>query len=117
MNDIQSIFSRIEENKAKMKDLKTMIKDAMSNSLAYQEAVEEAKVAAEKRKSVKKGVEAGLTDVLMQLDDLKIDIESDQELLSDAAMTKLMKGESVGVTDKYDNDYEPNFTVKFKKIT
>ena len=30
-------------------------------------------------------------------------------------MTKLMKGESVSVSDEYENEYEPVFSVKFKK--
>ena len=52
---------------------------------------------------------------ITQLEDLKIDIESDQEMLNDMAMTKYAKGESIELKDQYDNTYEPVFVVKFKK--
>lgn len=117
MQDIQSIFNRIEENKAKMKDLSSIVKDALATSQAYVDASEEAKVLTEKKKSIKKEIEAGLGDVLTKLQDIKIDIESDQELLSDAAMTMLTQGQSIAIADKYENEYEPVFKVKFKKIS
>jgi hypothetical protein len=36
-------------------------------------------------------------------------------MLNDMAMTMLMDGKTVEVTDEYENQYEPLFTVKFKK--
>jgi hypothetical protein len=43
------------------------------------------------------------------------DIAADNLLLSDAAMTMMMKGERVEVQDEYNNVYDPIFQVKFKK--
>ena len=54
---------------------------------------------------------------LTKKEDLKIDIASDIELLTDVALSSMMKGESVGISDKYENEYEPVFKVMFKKIT
>ena len=56
-----------------------------------------------------------LKSVCKQIQDLKIDIESDQEMLNDIAMLKYTKGEPIEIKDKYDNEYEPVFSVKFKK--
>ncbi len=117
MQDIQAIFHRIEENKAKMKDLKNVLKDALSNNQSYVEASDVAKNATEKKKSIKKEIESGISDVMMKLQDLKIDMDSDLELLSDAAMTMITQGQSVSLSDKYENEYEPVFKVNFKKIT
>jgi len=38
-------------------------------------------------------------------------------MINDIAMTMVMKGETVSVNDKYENEYEPLFTVKFKKVS
>lgn len=116
MQDIQAIFNRIQENKDTLKELKSIVKDVLDNTEAYKSAVEEAKMANEKKKSIKRDVEAGLQDELVKIDDLKIDIESDLELLTDAAMTMVTKGQSIQISDKYDNEYEPVFNVKFKKM-
>ena len=50
-----------------------------------------------------------------KLDDLKREVDTNKEMLSDIAMSTLMKGETVEVKDEYDNVYEPAFKVNFKK--
>jgi len=117
MQDIQEIFIRIEEAKKKLKDLKVVYKDALSVSGEYTEIVEQAKTLREKKKSIEMAVKEQFSAEIIQIEDLKIDIASDQELLSDIAMTKFMKGETVEVSDKFENQYEPVFAVKFKKVT
>lgn len=117
MQDIQEIFSRIQENKKKMKDLKSSYKDGLASSQQYQDISDELKVMREKRKSVESAIRDGFTSEFTKIEDLKIDLESDMELLSDIAMTRLMKGQTVEVKDEYENDYSPTFKVSFKKIT
>ena len=117
MQNIQEIFARIQEAKAKMKDLRASYKEALETTPGYKDAVENANTAKEKKKQIEQVVQEQFASEITQISDLKIDIASDQELLSDIAMTQLMKGETVGVTDKYDNEYEPIFAVKFKKVT
>jgi hypothetical protein len=46
---------------------------------------------------------------------MKIDLDSDMEMISDLALNQLMKGETVKVKDEYEVEYDPLFTVKFKK--
>ena len=52
---------------------------------------------------------------LEKLDTLKLDIENDMMLLSDAALTMAMKGEIIEIKDQFENKYEPVFKVMFKK--
>lgn len=117
MQDLQDIFNRVQENKKKLKDLRDSYKEALKTSEAYVEADEALKVAREKKKTIELEVKNQFANEFVQMDDIKIDIASDQEMINDIAMTMIMKGETVAVNDKYDNEYEPLFTVKFKKVT
>ena len=116
MQNLQEVFIRIKENRKRQKDIRDMYKDMLANTSGYQELVDEAKAAREKKKAVETQIKEQMASELTMLEDLKIDIESDMELLSDIAMTMLMKGETVQVTDEYDNEYEPQFKVGFKKV-
>ncbi len=116
MQDVQQIFIRIQEAKKQQKDLKSAYRDALSTSQEYQEISEKMKTMRAKKKEIELATKSQFASEFTKLDDLKIDLESDIELLSDAAMTKFMKGETVEVHDQYENEYEPIFSVKFKKI-
>jgi len=116
MQDLQKVFLHIQENKEKLKDLKTAYKDSLATNQEYQDLQEEIKVRREKKKSIENSIRQGFTQEFIQMDDIKIDIESDQELISDIAVSKIMKGETAEVTDQYENEYEPVVSVKFKKV-
>ncbi len=115
MQDIQEIFNHIQEIKKKQKDIRSAYKDALTSSQEYIEIGEKIKTLRERKKQIESSVKADFSSELTKLDDYKIDLESDNVMLSDAAMSKLMKGETVAVTDEYNNNYEPVFSVKFKK--
>lgn len=116
MQNLQEIFARIQENKKKQKEIREMYKDMLANTPGYQELVDEAKAAREKKKTVETQIREQMATELTELEDLKIDYDSDMELMSDVAMTMIMKGQTVQVTDQYDNEYEPQFKVGFKKV-
>lgn len=116
MQDLQEIFNRIQETKKKQKDIKKAYRDALATSLQYQEITEKLKTLRIKKKEVEIATKNSFAAEFTKLDDLQIDIESDQELLNDVAMTKLMKGESLALKDTNDQEYEPIFSVKFKKV-
>ncbi len=116
MQDIGEVFTRIQENKKRLKDLRSAYTDALSSSQQYVDIKEELTVMREKMKSLEATIKEGFSGEFTQMDDIKIDIASDMELMTDIAMTRLMKGETVAVTDQYDNEYEPSFKVNFKKV-
>ncbi len=115
MVNIQEIFNRLEETKRKQKDIRKMFKDALANSSEYTEIIEKIKVLRDRRVQIEDSIKADFSSEFTKLDDYKIDIASDSELLSDAALTKLMKGETVEIVDDKDTKYVPVFSVKFKK--
>ncbi len=116
MQNIQEVFARIQESKKKMKDLKVMYKDALASATEYQDILEKMKTLRERKKQIETTIKQDFVGELTKMDDLKIDIASDLEILSDIALSQIMKGETVAVVDEYDNEYEPLFKVNFKKV-
>ena len=113
--DIQSIFNRIQESKKKMKEFKVMYRDALESNGEYKEIQDKMKTMRENKKRIETAIKEGFSGEMQKLDDLKIDVESDMELLNDMALTKVIKGEAIELSDEYKNNYEPVFSVKFKK--
>lgn len=112
---IQDIFNRIEESKEKLKESKLMIKEALEQTPEHKELCDKIKILKSRKKVIELGVKKDFAHEIEQMEDLKIDIEADKELLADASITALMKGQTVEVEDKYKNKYEPLWGVKFKK--
>jgi len=115
MKSLQEVFDRIQETKTQQRNIKIMYADALANSHEYQDVVEKMK----KLKTIKKEIEdqtkAELGTEWEKLDLMKLHLREDKETLTDIAISTLMKGETVKVTDKSNNDYEPIFSVRFSK--
>lgn len=116
MSNLQEVFIRIQETKKKQKEIKSIIRDAFDSSVQYKKIQEELKELRDKKKEIEVEIRHQLSSEYTQLDDLKIDLDTDNEMLSDLAINQLMKGETVKVNDAYENEYEPIFRVNFKKI-
>jgi len=112
----QQLFLDLEEKKSELKDLKSICKQVMESSGELQEVEEKLKALKEKKKTLVSTLNKQCESELIKIEDLKIDIESDQEMLSDVVMVKYTQGKLIELKDKYDNEYEPTFIVKFKKV-
>lgn len=115
MPDIQEIFSRMQATKKKQKNIRSAYKDALAASGEYQEIAEKIKVLRERKKQIELVIRQNFASEFTKLEDYKIDLESDNALLADAALSQIMKGGTVEVKDEFDNKYEPIWSVKFKK--
>lgn len=115
MQQPQLIFDRTIEAKSKMKQLKNSFREALVNNKEYVDLLEKIKSLKEKAKQVEQSIAEGFQRELTEIEDLKIDLASDMEMLSDVALTQVMKGETLEIKDKYENQYEPIFKVSFKK--
>lgn len=115
MQDLQEVFNRIQETKKKQKDIRSAYKEALASSEEYKELDQKIKTLRERKKQIENSIKEQFASELTKLDDYKIDLESDTVMLSDIALTKLMKGETVQVMDQYNNTYNPLFAVRFKK--
>src|SRR3989338_3410834 len=116
MQNLQEIFSRIQKAKAKQKEIKEVYKDALAGTPEYQELGDKIKTVRERKKQIEQTIREQFSHELTQLEDLQVDIESDNELMSDVALTQLKKGEAIEIKDQYENQYEPVFNVKFRKM-
>lgn len=115
MQDIQEIFNRMQEIKKQQKDIRSAYKEALETSQEYQEINTKIKTLRERKKQIENTTQQSFSGEFTKLDGFKTDLASDAVMMSDIALTKLMKGETVEVFDEYNNTYEPLFTVKFKK--
>ncbi|MFW5888518.1 MAG: hypothetical protein ACOCVY_02265, partial [Patescibacteria group bacterium] len=109
------IFDRIQQSKKEQKKIKDMYKQSLENSEEYKRITEELKQFKEKKKQIENRVKNEFSQELEELERIKKSIADDQQLLSDVALNKVTKGESVEVTDEHSSQYEPVFTVKFRK--
>jgi len=115
MKDLQEVFLRLQEAKKKQKEIRSAYKEALAANTGYKDLTEQLNTLRAKKKQVEIMVKEQFSSEFTKLDDLKIDIESDMQMLADIALSQMVKGETVEVTDQYENKYEPLFTVKFKK--
>lgn len=115
MKNIQEVFDRISQIKKEQKNSKGVFKDALDNSNSYLKLSEELKTLKEKKKQAETIIQRELGAQFQKIEDLKLEMESQKEMLSDIALASVMKGETVEVKDEYGNIYEPIWSVKFKK--
>ena len=115
MKSVQEIFDQIQDSKRQMRELRGSYKDALESASGYRDTVEEYNKIREKKLRIEQNIKKSSAAEFAKLETLKQSIKTDNEILSDIALNHIMKGESVGITDEYSNQYEPVFSVKFKK--
>lgn len=115
MQNIQEVFNKIREMKKEQKNLRDMYKDALVQADKYDEITEEIKVLREKKKEIEARIQGQLGRSWEKLEDLKIEVDAQKEMMNDIAISTLMKGETVAVKDEFENAYEPIWKVNFKK--
>ena len=114
MSQLDEVYKRIQENKKRQKEIRQMLKDELAHHARYTEAVDEAKTLRDEKKGIEQNIRAQNKD-FQELEDLKIEIATDQEILSDVALNMYMKEETVEIVDEYEQTWHPVFKVSFKK--
>ncbi|QQS61395.1 MAG: hypothetical protein IPN70_00460 [Candidatus Moraniibacteriota bacterium] len=115
MNDVQTLFDQMQSAKKEQKDIRKEYRDALSHDSTYQQSLEDLKVLRDKKKLIESEVQSQMGNRWERMDDLKREIANAQEMISDATLNAIMKGESIAIKDEYDTVYEPQFNVTFKK--
>lgn len=115
MTDLNEIFQRIKESKREQKNVRTVYRDVLAQNAPYQKVVEELNTLKAKKLQLETEIRSSFQKEMEQLEKLTESVKADVQLMSDMAITKLMKGETIEVKDEQDTSYEPVIQVKFKK--
>lgn len=115
MVNIQKVFDELQKLKGEYKKLRDYMIEQYKNNPEYVELTEKIKVLKEKRKVIEDSVKAQNTGEVTKMEDLKIDMDSQKEMLNDAILSTVMKGETVEVKDQFEQLYLPIFHVTLTK--
>ncbi len=112
---LQELHTELRAKKDERKKLKQAIKDELKHHSRYAEVVDEMGTMREEKKSIENQVRESVPQDAARLDDLDVEIKADEELMSDLAMSLIMKNESIELRDEYENKYHALMKVIFKK--
>jgi septal ring factor EnvC (AmiA/AmiB activator) len=115
MRSPQEIFNVIHELKREHRTIQAMYKDALDSSQEYREILEKLKELKIRKKQIEEQTQSEMGNDSVKLETLKLDIKGHKESLTDVAISTLMAGETIKVTDKDNNAYEPIFSIRFRK--
>ncbi|MFA4954459.1 MAG: hypothetical protein WC641_04055 [Patescibacteria group bacterium] len=115
MPDIQDIFNRLQAKKKEKKKIHSAVRDALLTSKPYQDLVEELRRVREKKRGLEDQIKAQFASEMSEMEKIESDVKSDNQLVCDMALTKIMRGESIELQDENDTKYLPVLTVKFQK--
>lgn len=116
MQNAQAIYNKIQETKKKIKNIKSFLKDQYELVSEYNEIQEQLKTLRIKRKEIMCYVHQQYPEEFTQLEDLKIDLASDKELLNDIVLSKYMKGDNIELENAYQQQVLPLFSVTYKQV-
>lgn len=107
----------MQEKKKEMKIIARGFQDELKNNARYMEIIDEMKRLREEKKSFEDQTKAAALLDAGKLETLKLDIDSDKEMLTDIALTKYVAQETVEIVDREAVRWEPKFSVNFKKAS
>lgn len=115
MKSIQDIFDRLQEKRQQITVVRRKYKEELAASTEYQRITEDLLRLREKKKKLEHAVREQAGAAFSKLDDLSLAIRQDTQMLSDIALTSIMKGERVEVKDDR-SEFEPVFSVRFRRV-
>lgn len=114
MKTVQEIFNRLQEKRKQVSVIRKKYKEELATSVEYGRIREDLERLRAKKKQYELSVRQQAGANFARMDEVALAIRQDAQLLSDIALTTIMKGEPVAVRDEH-SQYEPVFTVRFKK--
>ena len=114
MQSIEQVYKRLQKSKAKKRDLQKSITDELSQDARYRELGDKLKDLRDERKGIENEIKSRTIDIL-ELEELKVEIMTDQELLADIALNMYVENQSCEILDEHDQRWVPVFGVKFIK--
>ncbi len=115
MSLLNEIFLRLNNAKKDKKTITTIYKEALLSNKPYQDILDALKSVKARKQQMESELKAQMRSELDQIEKLKIHIQNDKSLMTDIALTSMMKGETVELMDENESKYEPVFTASFKR--
>ena len=115
MSRIEETYKEILQKKRERRELVKSLRDELAASKSYEDLVAELKGLREKKKAIESDIKSRSLSDARKLEELALEIRSEQELLSDLALNAYLKGETVEIVDETDAKWTPQFRVTFKK--
>lgn len=115
MQDIQAIFNDLQKVKDEQKRIRRDYADMCKNDQGYQQIKDSYEEARRKKKDAETHIKTMMGGTYERLEELKTERAAMEEMLSDIAITQMMKGESVTIADADHNEYEPVYKVTFRR--
>ena len=134
MKQLQLIFDEVVAKQVELKEIKRLFRSELEQSAEYQKLSDEMKCVREDMALIKmhilermKCVREDMALIKMhilerlgkkaeEMEEITECIKSKKQMMSDVALANLTKGESISVKDSNGIEYEPVFSVKFKRI-
>jgi len=115
-NQLQLFYDEILDKKEVKKRLIAQYSEALRENPVYQKLLNELLTIKERKMAIESQTLTSLGKVEPELEEVKEEIKSQREAMTDAALSALVKGETVTVQDSSGIEYEPVWSVKFVKI-
>ncbi len=115
MPDLKDVLQRIRSQKKEKRELASSFRDVLSQSKPYQQVIEDLKELKTKKARLETEIRQDFTKEMEKAERLTQNLKTDAQLLSDMALTKFMKGETIDIVDENDVKHEPVFKVTYKK--
>jgi len=114
--ELKLIYKGIKEKKAKIKTIREMYKNALENHKNYPSILEDFNALKAKKTLIESKIKDEMEKDFDIIDDLKREIQEDERKLADMAIKELVNGNDANINDDWDNELEPIFKVKYKKV-
>lgn len=111
---IQEIFDRLQDKKKQVSIVRRKYKEELATSVEYGHISDDMEKLRAKKKQYENSVKNQAGANFDRADELALAVKQDAQLLSDIVLTSIMKGERVEIK-RDDVEYEPVFTVRFRK--
>ncbi len=116
MQDLKDVWGRMQGTKQQQKTIRLLYKDSLESNREYRDLVEQLKQLKAKKSQIETETKSEMGKQYEELSRLAKELSLDKEMLADIAISSLMKGDPVKLTDEHDVEYEPVFSVRFRKL-
>ncbi len=113
---LQLIYDEILEQKMEVRDIKELYKSAVEQMEEHAFNLVKIKKLRDHNRQLEQKAKESLGKSWEKLEDIQNQIKVEKETMTDVALRDLMDGKTVLVKDRFENEYEPVWSVKFIKV-